>query len=52
MLRGLCADALIEFTDADSDSKLNSDEFVKLLDPGKLCLFLSHQILSQDGFSV
>lgn len=33
VLRGLCADALIEFTDADSDSMLDIDEFMKCLDP-------------------
>eukprot|EP00794_Sanderia_malayensis_P011139 gene11139-12311_t len=33
VLRGLCADALISFTDIDADSKLNIDEFSKCLDP-------------------
>jgi len=34
VLRGLCADALISFTDVDSDDKLDLQEFMKCLDPG------------------
>jgi len=33
LLRGLCADALIAIADANSDNKLNFEEFVKSLDP-------------------
>ena len=45
LLRGLCADALIAIADANSDNKLNFEEFVKSLDPSKAILF--HCIIFQ-----
>ena len=38
LLRGLCADALITIADANSDNKLDFEEFVKVLDPSKIIL--------------